>query len=68
RHDGEEEWCGIHQHTEHVGRAAVQIVADQLMLNQRGSITYPRAILVEREWGMGKSVRRQHRALEAGES
>ena len=59
RHGSEENWSGVDQHSELVGAAGVQIIAEQLTLNQRGVPAYPRALFVEGEWATGWTTRRR---------
>ncbi len=61
RHGAESDWSGVDQHTELVGAAGVQIIAEQLTLNQRGVPAYPRATFVEGEWANGWTTRRMAR-------
>jgi LacI family transcriptional regulator len=58
RHENEPDWSGIDQHTGLVGSAGVEIVAEQLMLNQRGCPAYPKTVFIEGEWIPGSSTRR----------
>lgn len=61
RHGAESEWSGVDQHSELVGAAGVQIIAEQLTLNQRGVPPYPRATFIEGEWASGWTTRRLSR-------
>ena len=58
RHGTEEDWSGVDQHSELIGAAGVQIIAEQLTLNQRGVPSYPKAVFIEGEWQAGKTTRR----------
>lgn len=49
-------WSGIYQQHEMVGAAAVQLVVDQLMLNERGKPRYPKTILIDGEWISGRTL------------
>lgn len=51
-------WSGIDEHNELVGAAALQMVADQLMCNERGVPVQPRCVLIDGEWVAGQTVRK----------
>jgi LacI family transcriptional regulator len=57
RHGTKEGVSGVDQHSELVGAAGVQIIAEQLTLNQRGIPAYPKAIFIEGEWATGWTTR-----------
>ena len=49
--------AGIHQRREHVASAAVDLVATQLLQNERGIPEVPRQILIPPAWVDGPSIR-----------
>ncbi len=50
-------FAGIHQRREHVASAAVDLVATQLLQNERGVPEVPRQILIPPAWVEGPSIR-----------
>lgn len=50
-------FAGIHQRRDHVAAAAVDLVATQLLQNERGVPEVPRQILIPPQWIEGPSVR-----------
>ena len=49
--------AGIHQRRDHVASAAVDLVATQLMQNERGVPEVPHQILIPPSWVEGASIR-----------
>jgi len=58
---GKGDWSGVYQRNELVGSAAVQLVVDHLMLNERGIPLHPKSVLIDGEWVPGKTVRKQEK-------
>jgi LacI family transcriptional regulator len=50
------ELSGINEQQELVGAAAVQLVVDQLMLNERGTPIHPKAVLIDGIWVQGTTI------------
>lgn len=50
-------FAGIHQRRYHVASAAVDLVATQLMQNERGVPEVPHQILIPPDWIEGPSIR-----------
>lgn len=50
-------YAGIHQRRDHVAAAGVDLVATQLMQNERGIPEVPRQIMIPAQWIEGPSVR-----------
>jgi DNA-binding LacI/PurR family transcriptional regulator len=48
--------AGINQHSEEIGRIAVEMLVKQININERGVPSAPCRILVESDWVDGKSV------------
>jgi len=51
--------AGIDQHSEAIGRIAVETLVSQINLNERGEPQDPYRVLVESRWRDGKSVPRR---------
>lgn len=51
--------AGIDQHSEAIGRIAVETLVSQINLNERGEPTDPYRVLVESRWRDGKSLPRR---------
>jgi DNA-binding LacI/PurR family transcriptional regulator len=53
--------AGIDQHSEAIGRIAVETLVSQINLNERGEPADPYRVLVESRWRDGKSLPRRKR-------
>ena len=51
--------AGIDQHSEAIGRIAVETLVSQINLNERGEPADPYRVLVEGRWRDGKSLPRR---------
>jgi hypothetical protein len=53
------QWAGVDHRLEEAGRAAVDLLVEQLMSNTRGVPECPRMVLTEGKWMDGKSLRKR---------
>jgi LacI family transcriptional regulator len=58
--------AGIDQHSETIGRIAVEMLVKQINVSERGEPRYPCRILVESRWRDGKSVPGKSKPDQAG--
>jgi len=56
-------YAGINDRYDHIGAATVDLVASKIAFNQYGIPPYPKLILIEGHWVIGKSVRRAGKPL-----
>jgi LacI family transcriptional regulator len=58
------DWSGVQQHSEEIGRAAVDLLFSKLQAGERGIPQLPRTLQVHGHWHDGQTLRRP---LQAGE-
>ena len=58
------DWSGVQQHSEEIGRAAVDLLFSKLQAGERGIPQLPRTLQVHGHWHDGRTLRRP---LQAGE-
>ena len=56
-HEDNAEWAGVDQQLEVVGASAVDLVAGQLLNNERGIPQHAKTVLTEGRWVKGRTVR-----------
>ena len=57
------DWSGVQQHSEEIGRAAVDLLFSKLQAGERGIPQLPRTLQVHGHWHDGQTLRRP---LQAG--